>query len=82
MICNVGCKASVSLVFKITSQWVLIALVISAMANLKEQKVSSRDPLERALVDINYIAQQWEMLLSKSGKNLQKRHIWVKFVRP
>ena len=56
MICNVGCKASVSLVFKITSQWVLIALVISAMAYLKEQKVSSRDPLERALVDINYIA--------------------------
>ena len=70
MICNVGYKASVSLVFKITSQWVLIALVISAMANLKEQKVSSRDPLERALVGINYIAQQWEMLLSKSGKNL------------
>ena len=57
MTCAVDYGASGSPVFKITSQGVMIVSVISAMANLKEQKVFLEVSLETALVDLYYLAQ-------------------------
>lgn len=82
MTCDVDYGASGSPVFKFTSQGVEIVSVISAMANLNEQKVSLGVSLETALVDLNYLAQQSGMLPSGAGQTLQKRLTGEKFAKP
>ena len=82
MTCDVDYGASGSPVFQITSQGVAIVSVISAMAILKEQKVSLGVPLETSLVDLNYLAQQPGMLPLEPGQTLQRRFIGAKFTRP
>ena len=82
MTCDVDYGASGSPVFQITSQGVVIVSVISAMAILKEQKVSLGVPLETSLVDLNYLAQQSGMLPLEPGQTLQRRFIGAKFTRP
>jgi len=82
MTCDVDYGASGSPVFKITPQGVAIVSVISAMANMQEQKVSLGVSLEKALVDLTYLAQKSGMLALDPENTLQRRQIGAKFAKP
>ena len=82
MTCDVDYGASGSPVFKITPQGVAIVSVISAMANVQEQKVSLGGSLAKALVDLTYLAQKSGMLAIGPENALQRRQIGAKFAKP
>ena len=82
MTCDVDYGASGSPVFKITPRGVVIVSIISAMANLKEQKVSLGVSLETALVELTELAQKTGMLPSGFGGTVQRVQMGAKFTKP